>query len=299
MTSGHLVTDTDLTLLGNVDLSHLDDARRQLVTDSDSEFLTLQLCIELFIFLDEVHHQCTYQSVGVLVFCPVAQLNGSKVHVAEIGSGELGALADHFGSHVVLHALRRVAFGELQELVHQYLLQVCHLAVELVVNLRQQRFVRQFGTTGLDDAGEQTLADNHTLQRRRSLQGSILHIACLVTEDSTKQLLFRRRIGLSLRSDLTNQDVTRLDTCTHADNTVLVEVFGGFFAYVRNVGSQLFHTTLRLTNFQRVLFDVYGSQKVFAHHAFVQHDGILIVVSLPRHVCHQQVLTQSKLALLG
>ena len=44
---------------------------------------------------------------------------------------------------------------------------------------------------------------------------------------------------------------------------------------------------------------MYGSQKVFANHTFVQYDSVLIVVSLPRHVGNQQVLTQSKLALFG
>ena len=130
----------------------------------------------------------------MLIFCPVTQLNGGEVHITEIGSRELSALTNYFGSHIVLHTLGCVVFSELQELAHQYLLQVGYLTVELIVDLRQQRFVRQFGTTSLDDAGEQTLTDNNTLQRRRCLQRSVFHIASLITEDGAKQLFFRRRV---------------------------------------------------------------------------------------------------------
>ena len=42
-----------------------------------------------------------------------------------------------------------------------------------------------------------------------------------------------------------------------------------------------------------------GSQDIFTDNTFVQHDGILIVISFPRHVSHQQVLTQSQLTVLG
>ena len=39
-------------------------------------------------------------------------------------------------------------------------------------------------------------------------------------------------------------------------------------------------------------------KNVFAYHTFVQHDGVLIIVSLPRHICHQKVLTQSQFSVL-
>ena len=190
-------------------------------------------------------------------------------------------------------------FCELQKLIYQYFLQISHLAIELIINLRQQCLVGQFRTTSLDNAGEQTFTDNHTLQRRRCLQRRIFHITSLITEYGTKQLFFRRRVRLAFRSNLTNQNITRLDTGTYTHNTILVKVFGSLFTYIRNIRSQLFHTALRFTNFQRVFLYVYGSQKVFANHTFVQYDSVLIVVSLPRHVGNQQVLTQSKLALFG
>ena len=42
-----------------------------------------------------------------------------------------------------------------------------------------------------------------------------------------------------------------------------------------------------------------GGKHVVAHQALAQHNGILIIVSLPRHVSHQQVTTKSQLSILG
>ncbi len=44
---------------------------------------------------------------------------------------------------------------------------------------------------------------------------------------------------------------------------------------------------------------MYAGHDVLADNALVQHDGILIVISLPRHVGHEQVLTQCQLAVCG
>ena len=37
---------------------------------------------------------------------------------------------------------------------------------------------------------------------------------------------------------------------------------------------------------------------ILTHHTLVEHDGILIVVTLPRHVSHEQVTTECQLAVL-
>ena len=43
---------------------------------------------------------------------------------------------------------------------------------------------------------------------------------------------------------------------------------------------------------------MHRSQDILAHHALVEHDGVLIVVALPWHVGHEQIAAQSKLAVL-
>ena len=40
-------------------------------------------------------------------------------------------------------------------------------------------------------------------------------------------------------------------------------------------------------------------QDILANDTLVEHDSILIVVTLPRHVCHKQVTTQCELTILS
>ena len=42
-----------------------------------------------------------------------------------------------------------------------------------------------------------------------------------------------------------------------------------------------------------------GGQDIFTDDALVEHNGILVVITLPRHVGNQQVLTQCQLTVLG
>ena len=44
---------------------------------------------------------------------------------------------------------------------------------------------------------------------------------------------------------------------------------------------------------------MYGSKNILTNNTLVKHDGILVVVTLPRHVGNQQVLTKCKLTVLG
>ena len=44
---------------------------------------------------------------------------------------------------------------------------------------------------------------------------------------------------------------------------------------------------------------MYTCENIFTHHTLVEHDSILIVVTLPRHVSNEQVLTQCQFSVLG
>ena len=192
-----------------------------------------------------------------------------------------------------------LVFRQLQQFIYQDGLQIFNLAVEFLVYFRKNQFVRSLGSTCLDGTGEQLLIYHHTIQWRRSFQRSILHITGFITENGTQQLLFGRRIALTLRSNLTDHNITRLNAGTDADNTILIQIFSSFFAYIRNISRQLFHSTFRFTHFQWELFHMDWGQNIFAYHALVQYNGILIVIAFPWHVSHQKVLTQSQFSLLG
>ena len=299
MATSHLIADAHLTLLGHINLRHLDNARGQLVTDGDGKLATLELGIEELILLDEVDDQLGDEPVDVSIAGPADELYACVFEAVEVGLGELRTLGNHLGTLVILHALRREVLGELEELVDEDCLQVVDLHVEFLVDLRQTLLVAQLLLTGLDGAGEQLLVDDRTGQGGRCLQGSILHVAGLVAEDGAKQLLLGRGIALALRGDLTDEDITGQHLSTDANDTVLVEVLGGFLAHVGDVGRQLFDTTLGLANLEGKLLDVDAREDIVAYNALVKHDGVLIVVTLPRHVSHEQVAAKSQLAVLG
>ena len=87
--------------------------------------------------------------------------------------------------------------------------------------------------------------------------------------------------------------------CSHADDTTFVQILRCVFADVRNIGSKFLHTTFCFTNFERVLVNVNRSKDIFTNHTFVEHDSILVVVTLPRHERHFQVTSESKFSLFG
>mgnify|MGYP006979109367 CR=1 FL=1 len=48
-----------------------------------------------------------------------------------------------------------------------------------------------------------------------------------------------------------------------------------------------------------ILLDVDGGKHVVLHHALVEEDGVLVVVTLPGHKAHEDVLAQRDLPLVG
>ncbi len=77
--AGHLVADTDLALLGDVDLGYLDDAGGQLVTDGDVKLLAAQLCVDFLRLAEVVDDGLTDEVVLVCVGCPLRQVDGVVV----------------------------------------------------------------------------------------------------------------------------------------------------------------------------------------------------------------------------
>ena len=168
MTTCHLITYTNLTFLSNIYFSHLNDTSRKFITDSDSKLLTFQFSIQFFVFLDKVHNQITNHTISMVITSPVTQLNRSKVKWIKIRSTELRSLSNNFCAQVVFHTLRNLAFSQSHQFLNQNTLQVCNLWFKLIVNLRQQCFIRQFRATVLDYTWEKFLINNNTFQRRRS-----------------------------------------------------------------------------------------------------------------------------------
>ena len=86
---------------------------------------------------------------------------------------------------------------------------------------------------------------------------------------------------------------------THANDTTLIQVLSGILAHIGDVVGQLLHTALGLAHLEGILVDVNRCEDVLTHHALVEHDSVLIVISLPGHVCHLEVTSQSQFTVLG
>ena len=104
MTTSELVAHAYLALLGDIHLSHLQNAGGELVAYSYGELLTLQLCIEELVLTDIVHDEFLDESVLMLIISPSVRLYAIVLKVLEIGGGELTALGDYLRTTVVLHA---------------------------------------------------------------------------------------------------------------------------------------------------------------------------------------------------
>ena len=229
---------------------------------------------------------------------PLAQVHRVIIDVLEHLGSELCALRNYLGVEEVLHALRLLTLGEHKQLLHEQVLHLVETSIIILLKLLEHG-VSSLAFSLLYGTGEETGVDNHTLERWIGLKRSILHVACLVAKDGTQQLLLRSWVALALRCNLADEDITWLHMSTNADDTTLVEVFSGVLAHVGDIAGELLKTALSLAHLKNVLIHVHRSEDILTHHALVEHDGILIVVTLPRHVSHLEIAAQSQLTIAG
>ena len=299
VTTSHLITDTNLTLLGYVNLGHLDDAAGQFVANSNGKLLTLELSIHDVVLLEVIDDELTNEHIGVLIVGPVAKFNGSPVNGFEEGLAELSTLGDNLCADIILNALRSLVLQEREEFVNHDALEFSSLSIELFVQFQEFLLVGSLRRTILDGFGVKLAVNHDTRERGVGLQGSVLHVASLVTEDGAQQFFFGRGVALTLRRNLTNHDIARHDAGTDADDTILVKVLGSLFADIGNIVGEFLHTALGLAHFEGEFVHVNGSENIITNETFVEHDGVLVVVTLPRHVGHEKVATESELTIFG
>ena len=133
----------------------------------------------------------------------------------------------------------------------------------------------------------------------RHLQRGVAHLTGLLTEDRAQEALLRRELGLALRRDLADEDVAGADLGADADDAALVEVLEDVLGEVRDVAGDLLGAELGVAGVDLVLLDVDRREHVVLHEALGDHDRVLVVVALPRHERHEEVLAERELALVG
>ena len=141
MTTCHLITYTNLTLLSDVNLSELKDARGKFITDCDCKLFALELRVILVVLLQVVDYELTDKAVGAFVLSPVAELYRSVVQRHEERLAKLSASCNNFSTDVVLHAKAGVALSQLQELFYHDHLEFISVLLELLVNLREDDLI--------------------------------------------------------------------------------------------------------------------------------------------------------------
>ena len=70
----------------------------------------------------------------------------------------------------------------------------------------------------------------------RNAERSIAHVSRLLAEDRAEKSFLGGKLGLSLRSDLTDENVACANLCSDLDNAVCVKILERVFADVRDRG---------------------------------------------------------------
>ena len=303
VTTCHLVTDGEATLLRDVDLDALQNARLEFVTLRDLvDFLFHRagqgievvashedegknLVLEVFVTGHERRHRGNLRHVD----------HGEVLFVVNL------AFADQEFMGFVVHDLAgSLATEEFEQVFAAGFLDLVDLDLEIGTDVLN-RFLILFLAllVGLVLLAEDAGFKNHALHSRRSLEGRITDVAGLFAEDGAEQAFFRREFGFTLRGDLTDEDIIGADFGTHADHAVFVEVAERIFADVRDFAGEFFRTALGVADFEFVFFNMDRGERILDGEFFRDDDGVFVVVAVPREEADEDVLTESQFAVIG
>ena len=251
VTAGHLITHLELALLGDDYFGHFHDACRQFVSNADGELLTAVYPHNVANLNLVVMQQCIHQSVSVVVGSPGTPREVGVVnHGVERLEGVFSAFRNNVFIEVVDHALAGFSAHKLRQFVDEYGANGFQVCYQFKIKLLEIFFVSDALALVFHAATEQLLVNNYPTDARRRLERSIFNVACLVAKDGAKQFLFGRWVALALGRDFTNHNVAWNNLCSNTDQSVLVKVFGSFFADIRNICRQFFHSQLGVANVQ-------------------------------------------------
>ena len=85
-------------------------------------------------------------------------------------------------------------------------------------------------------------SNDDTISTMRYLKWSISYFSCFLTKDSSKKSLFSSKLCLSLRSNLSNKNISGSYLSTNADNTVLIKILYSVWTCWRKISCNLFRS---------------------------------------------------------
>ena len=138
---------------------------------------------------------------------------------------------------------------------------------------------------------------NNTIFSVWYFQGSVTYFTCLLTKDCTKQSLFCCKFCLSLRSNLTYQNISGAHFCTDTDNTTLIQILQRVITYTRDISCNFLRSKFGISRFCFIFLNMNRCIYIVLHQSLTKQNGILVVVTFPGHKSDQRVLTKGHLAL--
>ena len=124
MATSHLVTDHQLTLLGDIDFGHLDDAVGKFIADAGDILLAVVFTQHLFVLDHVVVDQGGHHTVLVFVARPLVWVDDGVVKFHEGLARKLHALGNQLFLEVVEHTGGSRSIKDDQQLVNEFLLQL-------------------------------------------------------------------------------------------------------------------------------------------------------------------------------
>ena len=171
-----------------------------------------------------------------------------------------------------------------------------------LVALLDLALLRDEHANELVDAGRQVVAvvarergdrDDAAGLAVRHLERRVADLAGLLAEDGAQEALLGGELGLALRRDLADKNVAREDLGADADDAVLVEVGEHVLTDVGDLAGDLFRSELGVAGLDLVLLDVDRGEEVVLDDALGEDDRVFVVVALPRHERHEEVLARA------
>ena len=83
----------------------------------------------------------------------------------------------------------------------------------------------------------------------RHLQGGITNLSRLLTEDCAEQSLLGSQFGLTLRRNLTDQNISGTNLRTDADDSSVIQILQRIIADTRYIAGNLLGSELGITGF--------------------------------------------------
>ncbi len=121
----------------------------------------------------------------------------------------------------------------------------------------------------------------------------------LLAEDSSEQALFSSQFSLTLRCDLTHQNITGANLRADADDTPLVQILKRILTHIGNITGDLFRTQFGVTGFGFIFLYMDGCVNIIPNKFFTYENSILVVITLPGHESHENVLAKGNLTVVG